>query len=88
MWLVRNRTSTGAGSNRTKKYMSGKCENRPKKVVDHEFQALLDEDDTQSQKMIIEQLSISIRKCVPPGFEWRDTHTTEGTLNSVNVFEI
>jgi len=35
-----------------------KRENRPKKV-DCQLQALLDEDDTQSQKMFIEQLGVS-----------------------------
>ena len=32
-----------------------KCENCPRKVEDHELQALLDEDDTQTQKMLAEQ---------------------------------
>jgi len=36
-----------------------KCENRPRKVEDYRLQALLDEDDTQSQKMLAEQLSVS-----------------------------
>ena len=34
-------------------------ENRPRKVEDCQLQALLDEDDTQSQKMLTEQLGIS-----------------------------
>jgi len=33
-----------------------KCENRPRKVEDCQLQTLLDEDDTQSQKMFAEQL--------------------------------
>lgn len=33
-----------------------KRENRPKKVEDNQLQALLDEDDTQSQKMLAKQL--------------------------------
>jgi len=36
-----------------------KRENRPRKVEDCQLQALLDEDDTQSQKMLAEQLSVS-----------------------------
>ena len=36
-----------------------KRENRPRKVEDYQLQALLDEDDTQSQEMLAEQLSIS-----------------------------
>jgi len=36
-----------------------KRENRPKKLEDCQLQALLDEDDTQSQKMLAEQLGIS-----------------------------
>ena len=36
-----------------------KRKNRPKKVEDCQLQALLDEDDTQSQKMFAEQLSAS-----------------------------
>jgi len=35
-----------------------KRENRPKKVEDCQLQALLDEDDTQSQKMLVEQLGV------------------------------
>ena len=35
-----------------------KRENRPRKLEDEEFQALLDEDDTQSQKMLAEQLGV------------------------------
>jgi len=35
-----------------------KCENRPRKVEDCQLQALL-EDDTQSQKMLAEQLDVS-----------------------------
>ena len=34
-------------------------ENRPRKVEDCQLQALLDEDDTQSQKMLAEQLDVS-----------------------------
>jgi len=34
-------------------------ENRPRKIEDCQLQALLDEDDTQSQKMLAEQLSVS-----------------------------
>jgi len=36
-----------------------KRENRPRKVKDCQLQALLDEDDTQSQKMLAEQLGVS-----------------------------
>jgi len=36
-----------------------KHENRPWKVEDCQLQALLDEDDTQSQKMLAEQLDVS-----------------------------
>jgi len=36
-----------------------KRENRPRKVEDCQLQALLDEDDTQSQKMLAEQLDVS-----------------------------
>jgi len=36
-----------------------KRENRPKKIEDCQLQALLDEDDTQSQKMLAEQLGVS-----------------------------
>jgi len=36
-----------------------KHENRPRKVEDCQLQALLDEDDTQSQKMLAEQLDVS-----------------------------
>ena len=36
-----------------------KRENRPRKVEDHELQALLDEDDTQSQKMLDEQSTVT-----------------------------
>ena len=36
-----------------------KRENRPRKVKDCQLQALLDEDDIQSQKMLAEQLSVS-----------------------------
>ncbi|KYM81653.1 Major facilitator superfamily domain-containing protein 6, partial [Atta colombica] len=37
----------------------GAPENRPKKVEDCQLQALLDEDDTQSQKMLAELLGVS-----------------------------
>lgn len=36
-----------------------KRENRPRKVEDHQLQALLDEDDIQSQKMLDEQLGVT-----------------------------
>jgi len=36
-----------------------KRENRPRKVADCQLQALLDEDDIQSQKMLAEQLGVS-----------------------------
>jgi len=36
-----------------------KRENRPRKVENCQLQALLDEDDTQSQKMLAEQLGVS-----------------------------
>ena len=36
-----------------------KRENRPRKVEDSQLQALLDEDDTQSQKILAEQLGVS-----------------------------
>ena len=37
-----------------------KRENRPRKVEDHELQALfLDEDDTQSQKILAEQFGVT-----------------------------
>jgi len=36
-----------------------KRENRPKKLEDCQLQALLDEDDIQSQKMLAEQLGVS-----------------------------
>jgi len=36
-----------------------KCKNWPRKVEDCQLQALLDEDDIQSQKMLVEQLSVS-----------------------------
>ena len=36
-----------------------KRENRPRKVEDCQLQALLDENDTQSQKMLAEQLGVS-----------------------------
>ena len=37
-----------------------KRENRPRKIeIDCQLQALLDEDDTQSQKMLAEQLGVS-----------------------------
>ena len=36
-----------------------KRENFPRKVEDHQFQALLDKDDTQSQKMIAEQMGVT-----------------------------
>jgi len=36
-----------------------KRENRLRKVEDCQLQALLDEDDTQSQKMLAEQLGVS-----------------------------
>jgi len=36
-----------------------KHENWPRKVEDCQLQALLDEDDTQSQKMLAEQLGVS-----------------------------
>jgi len=36
-----------------------KRENRPRKVEDCQLHALLDEDDTQSQKMLAEQLGVS-----------------------------
>ena len=38
---------------------SKKRENRPRKVEDCQLQALLDEDNTQSQKMLAEQLGVS-----------------------------
>ena len=34
-------------------------DNRPRKVEDHELQTLSDEDDTQSQKMLAEQLDVT-----------------------------
>ena len=36
-----------------------KRENRPRKVEDCQLQALLDKDNTQSQKMLAEQLGVS-----------------------------
>jgi len=36
-----------------------KRENWPRKAEDYQLQALLDEDDTQSQKMLAEQLGVS-----------------------------
>ena len=36
-----------------------KRENRPRKVEDCQLQALLNEDDIQSQKMLAEQLGVS-----------------------------
>ena len=36
-----------------------KRENRPRKVEDCQLQALLDDDDTQSQNMLAEQLGVS-----------------------------
>ncbi|XP_023235836.1 paxillin-like [Centruroides sculpturatus] len=36
-----------------------KCENQPRKIEDHQLQALLDENDTQSQKMLAEQLGVT-----------------------------
>jgi len=36
-----------------------KRENRPRKFEDCQLQALLDEDDTQSQKILAEQLGVS-----------------------------
>ena len=36
-----------------------KRENRSRKVEDHQLQALLDEDDTQSQKMLAGQLGVT-----------------------------
>ena len=36
-----------------------KRENRPRKVEDYQLQAFLDEDDTQSQIMVVEQLGIT-----------------------------
>ena len=36
-----------------------KRENRPRKVEDCQLQALSDEDDTQSQKILVEQLDVS-----------------------------
>ena len=39
--------------------LSDKRENRPRKVEDCQLQAFLDKDDTQSQKMLAEQLGIS-----------------------------
>ena len=36
-----------------------KRKNQPRKIEDCQLQALLDEDDTQSQKMLAEQLSVS-----------------------------
>lgn len=36
-----------------------KRENRPRKVEDHQLPALLDEDNTQSQKMLVEQLGVT-----------------------------
>jgi len=35
-----------------------KHENQPRKIEDSQLQALLNEDDTQSQKMLAEQLSV------------------------------
>jgi len=36
-----------------------KRENRPRKIEDCQLQALLEEDDIQSQKMLVEQLGVS-----------------------------
>ena len=36
-----------------------KRENRPREVEDHQLQAPLDEDDTQSQQMLAEQLRVT-----------------------------
>ena len=40
-------------------YGDKKLKNRPRKVEYHQLQALLDEDDTQSQKMLAEQLVVT-----------------------------
>jgi len=36
-----------------------KCENRPRKIEDYQLQALVDNDDIQSQKMLVEQLGVT-----------------------------
>jgi len=48
-----------AGSMTTILIYDKKRENRPRKVEDCQLQALLDEDDTRSQKMLAEQLGVS-----------------------------
>ena len=44
-----------------------KRENRPRKIEDCQLQALLDKDDTQSQKMLAEQLDVS-QQLFPCGY--------------------
>jgi len=52
----------------------------PKKYEDVELQALLDEDDSQTQKQLAEQLSVSFNKLFPIAYErWeRFIKSTDG----------
>ena len=58
-----------------------KRENRPKKVEDYQLQALLDEDNIQSQKMLAEQLGISQ---VVISMWWGTTCHGEGSKDRVS----
>jgi len=44
-----------------------KWENRPRKIEDYQLQALLDEDDTQSQKMLAEHW-VFLKQPFPCGY--------------------
>jgi len=59
MLYRKQRAEIGFADSMTTILSDKKRENRPRKVEDCQLQALLDEDDTQSQKMFAEQLGVS-----------------------------
>ena len=52
-----------------------KCENRLRKIEDCQLQALLDEDDTQSQKMLAENAKTHAKFCLP---DKKESHSCIG----------
>ena len=58
MLYRKQRAEIGFAGSMTTILNNKKRENRPRKIEDCQLQALLDEDDTQSQKMLAEQLRV------------------------------
>jgi len=58
------------------------CGKSPKKFEDSELQALLDEDDTQIQQQLADQLNVT-REAVSKPFEIHDKDPEDGKMDSI-----